>query len=550
MAAPLFNPGFAFDPEEMIRRLGQTSDPLGIGQSSPFNRQTQGGLLSGLNFAELVGGDGVRKLIEDQPGAKSAAPTAAPPTAAPPAKPKAPAGPGAFGSMLDAGADFLRQSQGSGPPQASPFQAAPPGQFSPVAAPQMPGFSPAAPPEKTPFAPVQVDGAIRTGMFNPAGNSPWDRSLTANSAEEELRLRQDAKYNAVLDMIRPGGIGMPGTTGPIIGLQPWELQAMASLGGRQANDLTQGRQIASQESVAADDRVLKALMGNQQAQTQRDIASLETQGRTGVANLDAQTKRDVATIEAGSRNNPNTIKAQFAAQFLGSGGSPQQLGGMLHSLQQHLGPTGSPASPPQPGMPTPQEEVSAMGAVNNLAAMMGKGQPGPQFQPNELNPMEAGKVLDFVAGLKTPGEQNAVLRELMSGRLGNQMAIRDNIIRAGAGAHYQVSPPIDPRTGKPAFLDDPKNAPPYVVNDAETGSELFRYQTNPQSNAVRAALGSMYGQLPYSQVALPNGMGVVDIPDSLMNPSAFATKLPRQTLENRARLSQQLLRQLMSEQRK
>lgn len=580
MAAPLFNPGFAFDPEEMIRRLGQASDPpLQLLNGEEVYRATQpkpsGGLLSGLNFAELMGGNGVRKLIADQPAAKpDAAPASGfplrgaqdgpdlPPVGAAnfgtPPKPQmsqAPqGGPGAFGSMLDAGADFLRQSSGSGSPQASPFQPTPPGQFSPMAAPQMPGFSPVAMPEKTPFSPVRVDGAIPTGMFNPAGDSPWDRSMIAYSAEEELRLRQDAKYNQVLDMIRPGGIGMRG-------LQPWELQAMASLGGRQANDLTQGRQIASQESVAADDRVLKALMGNQQSQTQRDIASMESQSRAGVANLDAQTRLGVAGIEAGGRNNPESMKQQaimqMAAAAIAGGADHETVAAHIASLKNALSTHGAirgstPGVTSTTGQTPTQvdvndDEVIASRFLNQVGGIIGQGKIGPEFKYKEgLGVGDAAKVLDFLAsqragGKMSPGTEAAFWRQAQ--RLPNFNQFRDDLVRSGAGANYQIQPPMDPRTGKVADLrGDGATQSPYVVSD--DSGELYRYRVDPDYNVGRHFLGNLTNELPYSQIVLPNGAGVVGINNSLMSPGWLSGKQSPETLKGRKAELDAMIRRL------
>lgn len=518
-------PMFAFDPNDMIRRLGLA------GGQPPANGWED----ENLPLAWQSAAAGNKNL------AAGLSPAAASPFGD---------GGGAFGQMLkDAGASVANQ-----PLVAATAPAAQPSPFTPMAAPQMPAFAPSQMPAQPAFAPVRVDNAIRTGMVNPAGDSQWDRSLTATSPEEELRFRQQAKYNDVLDLIRPGGIGMPGTTGPIVGLQPWEVQALSNLGGRQAGDVTGARQITSAERTADNDRALKALLGNQQTQTQRDVANLEAQSRAAAANMDAQTRRDVAGIEAGSRNNPNTIKAQFAAQYLAGGGSPQQLGGMLHSLQQNLSPMGGAGAmspPPSAGVPSPQDEIGAMGAVNSIAAMIGKGQPGGQFQLGEFGPEQAGKVLDFVAGLKSPGEQQAVLRELMSGRLGNQMTIRDNLLKVGAGANYQIQPPLNPKTGKPVdeFSEMGAAPPPYAIQD-DAGRELFRYSHDPSANLVRNVISRSLGSSPYTRLELPNGMGVVPLDSSLMNPSVFAGKLPRQTLENRARVSQQMLRQLIADQKR
>jgi hypothetical protein len=582
---PMFNPAFALDPEEMLRRLQRTGGdpPLQLLNGEDVFRATQpqaagssDGLLSGLDFGKMLAGAKPPQPITAPPGlfpvrGASDEPDRPPvgsgnPFVMSPQLPPPQTGPGAFGSMLDNADAFLRATGGSRPSFAAPPSQTQVSPFTPATAPQMPAFTPAQLPEKTPFAPVQVDGAIRTGMFNPAGNSPWDRSMTANSAEEELRLRQDAKYNQVLDMIRPGGIGMPGTTGPIVGLQPHEVAALNSLGGRMANDATQGRQIASTEATATRGQDADILRGNQTAQTARDTALLNAQTLTNNANLEALTKRDVANIEAGSRNNPEVLKqqavAQMAAAAIAGGADQETVAAHIASFRKALADSGAVRTPGAipgvvPGQTATQveandDEVNATRFLNQVGGIIGQGKVGPEFKYKEgFGVQDADKVLDFLAsqraaGKLSPGVEAGFWRQAQ--RLPNFNQFRDNLVRSGAGANYQVQPPMDPNTKKPVDLkslgtDYRATIPPYVVSD-DGNNELYRYQQNPDTTVIRSAAGKVYGQIPYGQVVLPNGAGVIDMPDSVMNPAGWSKKVPPEVLNARKAELDAMIRRL------
>lgn len=522
----------SLSPDELSSRLAGVGMAAGSKQTLPTKSQP----LSPPPPPAPPGEDDVIGMTSSPPPSQIGTPQSAPPVMSSDTvlsrlggsipKPQ----PGAPPSFMSAPQDAFDNAPGSSKMLAPPSQGSPGGaaggQFAPFSLPPSPAYEP-----------TYVPNAIRTGMYNPGGSTPWDRGQTANSREEELQLRQQAGYNHVLDLIRPGGLGMPGTTGPIIGLQPHEIAALTALGGQQANNLFQGRKLAEDSSGQDRAQLLDALKANATNQTHLQAADI-----TG--------KAHVAGAQAA--HNPDAVKAQFAAQYLAQGGSPQLLGGMLHSLEGSLrksspGAAGATGGAPRGSGPSPQDEIGAAGSLNSLAAMMGKGPPGHGFQLENFNPDQAGKVMDFVAGLKSPGEQEAVLRELISGRLGNQQQIRDNILRSGASANYQIQPPIDQRTGKAVDWDTMGSQPPPYAIHGDDGSELYRYTHNPNGTWVNEALQRTIGNTGYNQLQLPNGAGSVDIDRSLLTPSVFANKLPRQTLESRAKISQQMLRMLMQQ---
>ncbi|HUR53515.1 MAG TPA: hypothetical protein VMZ71_05270 [Gemmataceae bacterium] len=476
------------DIDEMLRRLGQTSDPFT--STSPFGPRpgasgaATGGLFEMANGAmqpalQTLANDPTVKLAKAKPGEAAAGPKAEPAQAQQPAA--APSGPGFFGDL----ASQVKPGMGR-----AEVPAASSNPFAQASAPQLGAFTPAAMPAKTPFEPVAVPGAVRTGMFNPGGSSPWDRSMTASSPEEELRLRQDAKYNGVLDLIRPGGIGMPGTTGPVIGLQPWEVQAMANLGGRQAGDLTAGRQIASGESVADADRMLKLLQGNQTTQSARDVA-----------NLHSQTDIQKANIEAQSRNNPNTIKLQLAGQYLAANRDPLGLGEFLGSLARHVpGANGSlPGADkgvdtdPVAGGPNLRASQAIGGVKPNFGTATPEG--GFKLDPSLMKPENLKKLIDTIDSLPDDAKA-AAARQIHRGDLGPANDVIDALAKDFANNSLLTErPPTDQGGSLPGqygIVAGGGTDPLVTLNAMPAGSWLAR-----RAQAVNGA-----NNLPYNQITV------------------------------------------------
>lgn len=384
--------------------------------------------------------------------------------------------------------------QGGQTSQGSPF--APPGASQNN--PQLPPFTPMALPEKTPFAPVQVEGAIRTGMHNPSAANPWDRSLTASSAEEELRLRQDAARNSYLDLIRPGGLGLPGTTGPIIGLQPHEAAMLANLSGRHADQLGQGRQIASTADTADRDMQLRALLSNQQSQTLRDNAALDSQTRLGVADK-----------EAASRNNPNVLKLQLAGQYLAANKDPMALGEFMATMARHLPAlNGGTTVPGAKGMDTDPitggPVTRAAQAIRDVKPLFGSADANGGFKldPNLMKPENLAKLTDTVASLP-PEARAEVARQLHRGDLGPVNDLIDRL--AGHVANNSLitqRPPTDQGGRLPGqygiVAGEGATEPVVTLNAIPAGSWFGR-----RAQAVMGANNVPYNQLTVGGRAIP-----------------------------------------------
>jgi hypothetical protein len=485
----------AFDPTEMLRRLGLAGGqpPPGLPDGEYPPPAGGDGLLGQIDFRSLLNSPEM-KLAAAKPGAAAPAPKFPEPAAPPPA---APQGPGFFGRLAQ-DAPAFGQSPLPLPPGDDPPKA---GLFAPAAAPQMPAFTPAQLPPAQAYAPTRVEGAVPVGRFNPAGDSPWDRSMTASSPEEELRFRQDAAYNRVLEMIRPGGIGLAGTTGPIVGLQPWEAQAMASLGGRMSGDATRAREITAGERTAESDRQLRALLGNQQAQTQRDIAGLETQSRTALGNLDAQTRRDVAQTEAQSRNNPNTIKLQLAGQYLAANRDPLGLGEFLGSLARHVPdatgalPGGSKGVDTDPIAGGPNLRASQ--AISSVRPNFGTATPdgGFKLDPTLMRPENLKKLIDTIDSLPDDAKA-AAARQIHRGDLGPANDVIDALAKSFANNSLLTErPPTDQGGALPGqygIVAGGGADPLITLNAMPAGSWLAR-----RAQAVRGA-----NNLPYNQITV------------------------------------------------
>ncbi len=520
MAQPMFSALGGMTPDEVLRRLGQAGGqpPVQFLNGEEVFQATNAagrggtGLLGNIDFGKVLAGAKAPEAANETPGTTGPSAGPQPPLAPPPTQ--APTGPGGLGRMMGDAAELMGRGSAGQPPQAqSPF--------APLAAPQMPAFSPVAAAEKTPFSPVQVEGAVRTGMFNPAGSNAWDRSVTANSAEEELRLRQDAKYNSVLDMIRPGGIGMPGTTGPIVGLQPWEVQAMANLGGRQAGDLTTGRQIASNEGIQEQERTLRRLTGNQTSQTARDIANLNAQSDTQRANLDAQTRRDVAATEAGSRNNPQMLKAQMAGPLLAAvQGDPFKFAAGMQAFEAATGrpgPDGATRSITDVVAGNPEHRATQ--SLRSLEPLLGKvGEAGKlQFDPASLK-TNIGKVVETFAALP-PEAQAAFVRQTQAGAYGPATDFQDAVADYYARNALVAEPPPMQRGGMPSQ---------YASQPEGFAQPLVTLNSMPAATMIGRGMdtaGMVYGSgIPYNQLTF-NGRSIPFDPKGVVNPKGLRAEL-------------------------
>lgn len=525
MAQPMFGALGGMTPDAILRRLlmtgGQSDAPI-YGQ---VDTPDQPGIVANQLAKPQPG------VVAPEPSASSAAmaklatapptenkaigplpePLAQPPSTFPPSPQDAFAG--AAGSSKSPIPSFMQSTQGSAPATPPPFT---PFNFPPPA----------------PYEPQYVPNAIPSGMHDPSATNPWERGRMASSAEDELRLRQQAAQNDALSLIRAGRSDPASLA--LHPLQPHEIAAMTALGGQQADNLFKGRQLAESSSSKDREEQLKALIANQQNQTQLGVADI-----TGKAHI----------AGAQAAHSTAAMKLQLAGQLAAQGKSPQQIGGVLHSFESYSGhgPGGpSQSFVPKPGMPTPDEEVGAAAILSTIGPMVGSGEPGPNFKlGDDFGQDKTAKVMDIIANLK-PGEQQAAIRELTSGRYGDPTKWRDNIMRVGGGAIFQSEPPIDPNTGQVVNLKGQAwtNAtPPYPIRDA-SGNELFRFQTDPNLRGIGSGWNTLMNKVPYGQMALPNGRGVVSTDEGTMSPGWWANKGDPQVQKSRAAFTKQYLKMI------
>lgn len=526
MAMPMFRPQAGDDINEMLKRLGMASDPgtytVAEKPRSPEQRLLDISDGPGGSAPALPPSGFPLRGAQDGPDLPPIGATAdfGKPLPAPKAEPPQ-AGPGAFGSLLDQGASFMQQTADNRPSFAPPAGAS---------TPSLPPFTPAVLPDRAPFAPVQVEGAVPHGSFNPGGSNPWDRSMTATTPEQELLLQQQAKYNDVLNMVRPQGTYFPSQV-----LQPHEIDAIARLGGQQATNLFNARNMT--ETGEGHDRQL-------QADTLK--ANLAAQAQLGAADITG--KAHVAGAQAA--HNPAAVKAEFANKFLLGGGDPSLLGEGLATLNRHLSPaaTGSSVDPsgvkvldtdPVSGGP----QYRAAQTLRSIAPTLGKADASGVFQmdPAATSPQNMAKLAETFNSLP-PDAQAAFARKLHTGQYGPVNDYIDAAARHFAQNALMAEPP--PIGGD---LLPPTQ---YAIQPEGFASPLVTLNAIPGGNRMAKGAQSVgtWGNLPYNQLTV-GGRAIPFAPSSASNDMRATFGMgegERKLAPDRAGKSAALLRELIA----